>query len=231
MMKCVAIDDEPIALSIIEQYCKRLEDVEIVTFTDPIEGLKCVCNSSPDVVFIDIEMGDINGIELARKLPQGVCLIFSTAYAQFAIDGFELNAVDFLHKPFAFSRFERAIQKVANLKSLSQKTIATNSDITVKVEYHSVKINTSTINYIEAMDNYVRIHTSTSRPIISQMSMKSIEEILTQEDFMRLHKSYIVSRRSIESYTRTQVTLHDNSTLPIGRTYQNEFAEWISKVS
>ncbi len=134
-MRCVAIDDEPIALSIIEQYCNRLGGIELLTFTDPIEGMERIKLSTPDIVILDIEMGDINGLELARTLPAGVGLIFSTAYAQFAIDGFELNAVDFLHKPFAFSRFERAIQKVSLLKSINTPP---DSEITVKVEYHSV---------------------------------------------------------------------------------------------
>lgn len=228
-MKCVAIDDEPIALSIIEQYCKRLGGIELSTFTDPIEGMEHVNSSMPDVVLMDIEMGDINGVELARRLPEGVALIFSTAYAQFAIDGFELNALDFLHKPFSFTRFERAIQKTIHIRSLESNSLNADNEIVVKVEYQSVKVNTDSISHIEAMDNYVRIHIYNSRPITSQMSMKSIEEMLRATEFMRIHKSYIVSRGGVESYNRSQLTLRDGITLPIGRTYQSEFAEWISR--
>lgn len=110
-MKCIAIDDEPVALSIIRQFCQRSGDIELTTYTDPVEGLQRVKDVRPDLVFLDIEMGGINGIDVARQLPAGVFLVFTTAYAEFAVDGFDLDAVDFLHKPFSYSRFERAVEK------------------------------------------------------------------------------------------------------------------------
>ena len=113
-MKCIAIDDEP--LSIIEQFCKRCGDLEVTSYTDPITGLEKVKSSKPDIVFLDIEMGGINGIDIARELPAGIYLIFTTAYVEYAVDGFELNAIDYLHKPFSYSRFEKAIERVRRMK-------------------------------------------------------------------------------------------------------------------
>ena len=114
-MKCVAIDDEPVALSIIEQFCQRMGNLELNTFSNPETGMDFVSRSHPDIVFLDIEMNGISGLDLAKILPKGTFLIFTTAYAQFALDGFELDAVDFLHKPFSFSRFEKAVEKTRNL--------------------------------------------------------------------------------------------------------------------
>lgn len=119
-IKCIAIDDEPMALEIISSFCQRYGNIELTTFTNPIAGMELVRRTKPDILFLDIEMEDINGTELARDLPPGVMLIFTTAYAQYALDGFELNAVDFLHKPFSYSRFEKAVQKAVDLQTLQR---------------------------------------------------------------------------------------------------------------
>ncbi len=229
MIRCIAIDDEPIALSIIERYCQRRGDMEISTFSNPIEGIEQVRKIMPDLLFLDIEMGGVNGVELARDLPNGVHLIFTTAYAQFAIDGFDLNAVDYLHKPFSFIRFEKAVARVEQRIQMV-KSLGLDDEITLKVEYQSVRISRSSIEYVEAMDNYVKIMQPSARPILSQMSMKSIEELLPKEHFARIHKSYLVSRNAIASYSRTQIKLkHNNTVLPIGRTYQTDFMQWIKE--
>lgn len=114
-MRCITIDDEPVALSIIGQYCKRIGNTELSVYSDPILGMNSVAETKPDILFLDIDINGVSGIELAKTLPEGTYLIFTTAYAQFALDGFELNVVDNLYKPFSFSRFERAVQKVSNL--------------------------------------------------------------------------------------------------------------------
>lgn len=111
MIKCVAMDDEPIALKIIQEYCKRFGDIELQCFTSPIEGMACVMDTHPDIVFLDIEMNSHNGVELAKEIPEETCIIFTTAYSQYALDGFNVDAVDFLHKPIFYPRFEHAMQK------------------------------------------------------------------------------------------------------------------------
>ena len=228
-MKSIAIDDEPMALNIIAQFCKRMGDMELSTYTNPLAGWEQVKRIRPDIVFLDIEMGGVNGVELARELPAGVFLIFTTAYAQFAVDGFELNAVDFLHKPFSYMRFEKAVQKAVRLRSLlnmAETPVMNEEEITVKVEYKNVKIKLSTILYIEAVNNYVRFHIVDARPILSQMSMKSIMDLLPADKFIRVHKSFIVPRHRIASYSRTQVVLYNQDiTIPVGRAYADALRE------
>lgn len=228
-MKCIAIDDEPMALNIIAQFCKRMGDMELSTYTNPLVGWEQVKRTRPDIVFLDIEMGGVNGVEMARELPAGVFLIFTTAYAQFAVDGFELNAVDFLHKPFSYMRFEKAVQKAVRLRSLlnmAETPVMNEEEITVKVEYKNVKIKLSTILYIEAVNNYVRFHIVDARPILSQMSMKSIMDLLPADKFIRVHKSFIVPRHRIASYSRTQVVLYNQDiTIPVGRAYADALRE------
>lgn len=111
MIKCVAIDDEPIALSILQEYCRKYGEIELKCFTSPIEGMECVESFRPDIVFLDIEMNSHNGLELAKSLPAGTCLIFTTAFSQYALEGFEMDAIDFLHKPIFYPRFERSMEK------------------------------------------------------------------------------------------------------------------------
>ena len=168
-MKCIAIDDEPVALSVISQFCKRIGNIVLSVYSDPVVGMSRVTETIPDIVFLDIEMNGISGIELAKSLPEETCLIFTTAYAQFALDGFELNAIDYLHKPFSFSRFERAVQKAKDLlqmRNIVQKSTLPDVEITVKVEYQNVRIAVPDIQYIEAMDNYIKIYTMDARPCL-----------------------------------------------------------------
>ncbi len=229
MIRCVAIDDEPLALTIIEQYCKRRGGVELTLYTNPIEGFDAVCSNPPDLLLLDIEMGGVNGLDLARRLPKGLSVVFTTAYAQFAIDGFDLDAVDYLHKPFSYVRFERALSKVEDRLSYVRGEESV-EEIYLKLDYQGVKLELSTVSYVEAMDNYVKIHLTSGRPIIPQMSMKSVEELLPEDRFVRIHKSYIVPRHSIASYRRGQVTLrNDDVVLPVGRTYQADFVEWVER--
>lgn len=230
-MRCIAIDDEPVALAILSEYCGRFGEIELKCFSDPIIGMEEVKRSAPDLLFLDIRMGEISGVSLAKEIPGGTFLVFTTAYAQYAIDGFDLNAVDFLHKPFSYSRFCTAVKKAKQLKTLKElsgKPVLGDEEITVKVEYKNVKIRLSDIIYIEAMENYVRIHHLSSRPILSQMSLKGIQELLPSQ-FVRIHKRYVVPLYRVASYTRTNVTLHNaDATLPIGRAYYEGFIEVVT---
>lgn len=227
-MKCVAIDDEPMALEVIKSFCQRMEGVELDTFTNPLVGIEHVKRTHPDLLFLDVKMGEVNGVSLAKEIPQGTFLVFTTAYAQYAVDGFDLNAVDFLHKPFSFSRFEKAVNKVQQtikLVNYSATPPLEGQEITVKVEYKNVTVQLGSILYIQAMDNYVKIYTVDSRPVITQMSMKSLEAMLPENEFVRVHKSYIVPRHRIESYSRTQLTLTGGTEIPVGRAYADKLGQ------
>ncbi len=237
-MKCIAIDDEPIALSVIAQYCSRLEGLEVTTYTDPVDGLAAIRTETPDLLFLDIEMGDVHGVTFAKEVPPTTQIIFTTAYSKFAIDGYDLGVVDFLHKPFSFARFTKAVERakeriaaLANTKKTAPKEVE--EHITVRVEYRNVSVSLSQITYIEAMDNYIRIHTTTSsKPITSLMSLKAICTELPEQRFMRVHRSYIVARRWISTFTRSEITLQKStSKVPIGRIYSDDFLGWIANAN
>ena len=218
-ISCIAIDDEPLALLVIEQFCKRMGGLELETFNDPEQGLDAIARQKPQIVFLDIEMEGLNGIEIAHRLPSECCLVFTSAHAQYALDGFELNAMDFLHKPFSYERFERAIHKSL---VLLEKTC--DETITVKQEYNNVTISIDKIIYVETMENYIRIHLTDGNSIMSRMSLKTILDILPPQRFIRIHRSFLVAKNKISSFSRKEVCLSvkDKKALPIGRLYVNE---------
>lgn len=223
MIKCVAIDDEPIALSIIREYCKRYGDIDLQCFTSPAAGLDYVRVNRPDIVFLDIEMNSISGLALARELPRGVCLIFTTAYSQYALDGFNADAVDFLHKPIFYPRFERAMEKARAWMRPAREASARKT-ITLKVEHRNVLINLDDILFIEAMDNYVKIYRKELPMVMSQITMKEMETMLPPDRFVRVHRSFIVSLGEVESFTKRSVTFRKSDrTVPIGRKYVQSF--------
>lgn len=225
-MECVAIDDEPMALEIISSFCKRQGQLHVRTFTNPLEGLACVMREKPDILFLDVEMGDVSGVELAARLPKGTSLIFTTAYAQYAVDGFDLNAVDFLHKPFSYVRFEKAVQKALELRFLQRiasRPVFACEHITVKVEYRNTNIMLNDIVYIESLDNYARFHLQGESPLMSQVSLKKLQELLPSDEFVRIHKSFIVPLYRVASYNSKEVILNDGTLLPIGRNYWKDF--------
>ena len=219
MLKCVAIDDEPIALSIIEEYCRRHGGVELSTFTSPVEGMEFVYATHPDVVFLDIELNSHSGLDLARQLPSGTCLIFTTAYSDYALDGFNADAVDFLHKPIFYPRFERAIAKARKWVDASLPSVPTGT-ISLKIEHKNVVVNTSDILYIEAMDNYVKIYRKVKPMLLTQITMKEMENRLPASEFARVHRSYIVPLKDVEHYTSRLIRLRNlDIAIPIGRKY------------
>lgn len=224
MIKCVAIDDEPIALSIIQEYCKRIGGVELQCFTSPIEGMACVTETRPDIVFLDIEMNSHNGVELAKEMPPETCIIFTTAYSQYALDGFNVDAVDFLHKPVFYPRFEHAIKKAMVLLDARDVPTRRRDTITLKMEYKTVVVDVDDISYVEAMDNYVKVFRSGQSTIVSQITMKEMETMLPADRFIRVHRSFIVSLQAIEKFSNRQIFLKKSDRhIPVGRTYTESF--------
>lgn len=223
MIRCIAIDDEPIALKILQNFCERRGGINLETYSSPRVGMNRISETHPDIVFLDIEMSGTSGIELARELPEGTCLIFTTAYAQYAIDGFDVNAVDFLHKPYFYARFARAIDKAEERIKMHVAVATTRSSsakLLLKSGYKNVFVAVDEIIYAEAMENYVKVHMSDHRTIISQMALRSMEEMLPTDRFVRVHRSFLVSRVAVTSFSRTSVTLSGVSDpIPIGRKY------------
>ena len=233
MIKCVAIDDEPVALSIVDRYCRRRGGVMLETYSSPRAGMQRIDEWKPDIVFLDIEMNGMSGIELARRLPASCCLIFTTAYAHYALDGFEVNAVDFLHKPYFYERFDRAMQKAEQwlrMHDLLRVSESAARQLLLKSEYKNVTISVDTIVYIESIDNYIKIHLADGTSVLSKIPLRSIEEQLSQEEFVRIHRSFVVAKNRIASFTRSEVILEKNGkSLPVGKKYADEVMSRLGK--
>lgn len=223
MIKCIAIDDEPIALSIIREYSKKFGGVDLETYTSPIIGMERVLSVHPDIVFLDIEMNSHNGMALARELPAGTCLIFTTAYSQYALDGFNVDAVDFLHKPIFYPRFERAMEKA--IRWLGKNDTPPQRDtITLKVEHKNVIVDIDDITYVEAMDNYVKVFRNRSQMVMSQITMKEMESVLADGRFIRVHRSFIVSLNAIDKFSNRKIYVRNSDrAIPVGRKYIETF--------
>lgn len=223
MIKCIAIDDEPIALSIIQEYCNRYGDIGLETYTSPIAGMERIRSVRPDIVFLDIEMNSHNGMALARELPEGTCLIFTTAYSQYALEGFDADAVDFLHKPIFYPRFERAMEKAVRWLGKNDSDLRRDT-ITLKVEHKNVIVDIDDITFVEAMDNYVKVFRRGLQTVLSQITMKEMESILPDDKFIRVHRSFIVSLNAIDKFSNRKIYVRNSDRIiPVGRKYTASF--------
>lgn len=233
MIRCLVVDDEPLALDILEDYINKVPFLTLVkTTTSAIEGLSLVQSGAVDLVFLDVQMPELTGIQFL-KIINGKCdVILTTAYSQYALDGYELDVVDYLLKPIAFDRFYKAAQKVLQNSNHSHQTIAeapiaqkTHDFIFVKTEHKIQKIYLDDILYIEGLKDYISIFTKTER-IITLQNMKKMEESLPEKSFVRVHKSYIIALSKIESIERSRIQIGDKI-IPIGDTYRDYFFKQI----
>jgi DNA-binding LytR/AlgR family response regulator len=233
MIRCLVVDDEPLALDILEDYITKVPFLTLVkTTTSAIEGLSLVQSDAIDLVFLDVQMPELTGIQFL-KIINGKCdVILTTAYSQYALDGYELDVVDYLLKPIAFDRFYKAAQKVlqnSNLSNNSPIEIAipqkTHDFIFVKTENKIQKIYLDDILYIEGLKDYISIFTKTER-IITLQNMKKMEESLPSKSFVRVHKSYIIALGKIESIERSRIQIGEKI-IPIGDTYRDYFFKQI----
>ena len=221
-IECIAIDDEPLALDIIDKFCRRLGGMRLSVFCDPVEGLEAIRRTRPDIVFLDIEMDGIIGLDIASQLPEDTCFIFTTAYLRYALEGFDLDAVDYLHKPYSFSRFQVAVSKA--LRRIGRGSIKGSSQcIVVKKDYSNVSIPIDDIMYVEAVEGYSKIFRTSGECVISRILLKKMMELLPDESFLRIHRSFIVSRSKIKSYNKKEMMLVDGVTLPVGKQYAAAF--------
>ncbi|NRB60243.1 MAG: response regulator transcription factor [Winogradskyella sp.] len=234
-MNCIIIDDEPLAIDVIESYCNAIGSLNVsATFTNAIEALQFLSKNTVDLVFTDIEMPNISGIDFIKSLEGQVpYFIFTTAYSQYALEGFDMNATDYLVKPIPFPRFITAINRVRELKSLNdlaqssnvasagsiQKTL-TDDFIFIKSEYENLKVNLKDIKYIQGLKDYLKLHIEDSSPILTLMNFKQIQEKLPEEMFLRIHRSYIINVEKIESIQKNKVVLC-NERIPIGESFKS----------
>lgn len=240
MIKAIAIDDEKNALGIIKEFCGRIPDINLIeTFTDPMKALPYISeHSDTDLLFLDIQMTRLNGLVLAQKLPnKNTKIILTTAYPDYALQGYELDVIDYLLKPFSFLRFERAIQKARSFlgshnsfpeeKNFPRLSPALDDFIFIRTDYKTIKVNLIDILFIEGTGNYVTIHTSKSK-IMALQSMKTFEDQLMPYQFIRIHKSYIISLNTIETIAKNFVRIGDKE-LPIGESYKISFQKFINE--
>lgn len=219
-IKCVAIDDEPLALQLLTEYANRFPVLRMVqTFDDAIAGAGFLRQADIDLLFIDINMPDISGIDLVKSLQPKPAVIFTTAYRKFAMEGFELNALDYLLKPISFERFEKAVNKaIEYIEFREAQKKAPEQVLFVRSEYQLVKINLSDIEYIESVEDYIRIHLAGQKPVMTLMTMKHILEKLPADRFQRVHRSFIVALASIRSIVNRKIRL-SSAEIPVSDSY------------
>jgi DNA-binding LytR/AlgR family response regulator len=225
-MTCIAIDDEPLALRLLTRYCGQASDLQLLgAYTDPLQGLAHVRRAQPELLFLDVHMPDISGLHIAQTLPPQTLIILATAHKEYALEAFDLNVVDYLLKPFSLDRFLAACQK-ARLR-LPQADPADppahSPSLTFRANCRTVRLPHADILYIEACNNYVKIVTP-AKTYLPALSLKTIQNLLPETHFFRIHKSYIVALAHIRSFSRDQVVT-ERRALPVGRMYCKCFLE------
>tara|TARA_R110002049_G_scaffold97183_2_gene237087 strand:+ start:1120 stop:1827 length:708 start_codon:yes stop_codon:yes gene_type:complete len=233
-MRCIIIDDEPLALEILEDFISKIPFIELVaSCSSGFEATSVLQKQTIDLIFTDIEMPDYSGIDIIKSLDPKPMFIFTTAYSHYAVEGFNLNAIDYLVKPIPFHRFLKAATRAKNLLSLKEekdlpviKAEKKTQFIFVKSEYENLKINLCDIKYIESLKDYIKIYTDKDKPILTLSSLKSFEEKLGRSNFIRVHKSYIVSLKHIYSVQRNRIII-DDKWIPIGLNYKEDFIKKI----
>lgn len=233
-MKCIAIDDEPLALEVIERFSSKVAGIELIrTFQNPVEAVEFIQNESVDLVFLDIQMPDLTGIQFMQSIQVKPLVIFTTAYSQYAIESYELDAVDYLLKPILFDRFLKAVSKAQKVFKAGNQTAAptgtgeTSGDdfLFIKSDTRFFKVNFEDILYIEGMRDYIAVHTPNQR-ILTLMSMTKMLDKLPKADFMRVHKSFIIGLQHINLIQHNRVTINEKE-IPISNSYKEEFLKFV----
>ena len=241
MIKCIAIDDEPLALKKLVTYIKKIPYLELVAeCRSAIEAQQVIDQQQVEAIFLDINMPDLNGLDFAKSLEKdqrrGPVMVFTTAYSEYAIEGYKANGVGYLLKPYSFEEFKEAAQKVRDICEIRQQSTTEvsaeidNDVIYVKSDYRIVRISINSIRYIEAMSEYLRITCDDrDKPVIVLLSMKKIEEHLPDNKFMRIHRSYIINLSKISEVKKNHVVIEGGFSLPIGDNYKDVFMSYLNK--
>lgn len=233
MIRTLAIDDEPLALQQLASYVKKTPFLELVAAChSAFEARHYLEEDLIEVIFIDINMPDLNGLDFVRSLATPPIIVFTTAYSEYAIEGYKVDAIDYLLKPFGLNEFQRAANKVKRQYDLQHQVEVSNIDtddaIFMKTEHRVVRINLSDIIYIEGMSEYLKIHLEgRPKPLIVLLSMKKMEERLSPSSFMRIHRSYIINLKKIQEVNKNRVIMGTDDYLPIGDLYRESFNQYI----
>jgi two-component system, LytTR family, response regulator LytT len=232
-IKCIAIDDEPLALKQIGAYIKKTPFLELIALNNSgFEAMKCLNTNQVDLIFVDIDMPDLSGMDFVKSLKEKPYIIFTTAYTEYAVDGFKVDATDYLLKPIGYTEFLKAVNKVKNMVDLKANLSASKAapdHLFVKSEYKLMRIALADIKYIESMHEYVRIHLVSDKPVMTLVSLKSIEEQLPASKFMRVHRSFIVNLDRIKVVERNRIVFENSVYIPVSDQYKDAFQQFIDK--
>jgi len=233
MIKCIAIDDEPLALKQIAGYIKKTPFLELIKqFESALEAVPFLHENKIDLMFLDINMPDLSGMDFVKSLNNPPKVIFTTAYSEYAVEGFRVDAIDYLLKPIGYPDFLKAAEKA---KERFSTQIAEGAQVEsnekflfIKADYKILRINLSEIKYIEGMREYVRIHIELQKPVMTLMTMKKIEEYLPDKNFMRVHRSYIVNLEKITTIERNRIIFDDDVFIPVSDQYKEKFQDFLN---
>lgn len=232
-MNCIAVDDEPLALDLIEDFINKVSFLKLIKKCNRAsEAMEILQKENIDLVFLDIQMPNITGIQLIKSLQNCPQVIFTTAYTNYAVEGFELNVTDYIVKPFTFDRFLKAVNKAYSYYKLINNNKPDTQNIPldyifVKSDYQNVKINFDDILYIEGLSDYIKIYLKNNKRILTLLSLRAILEKLPENNFTRIHRSYIVSINKINSIQKNRIII-DDTRIPVGNHYKENFFKIIN---
>ncbi|MFT3794988.1 LytR/AlgR family response regulator transcription factor [Flavobacterium sp.] len=229
MIRAIALDDEPLALKVIESFCERVGYIHLEkTFTKTAEAHKYLRKQPVDLIFLDIQMPTQNGMEFYADIEQNVQVIFTTAFSEYAVEGFNVNATDYLLKPFSFDRFVQATGKVKHIHDSRNQGQTAEQYLFIRADYSLNKILISDISFIEGLDDYLKIHISGQKTIVARMTMKTILEKLPATEFVRVHRSFIVPISKIDK-VRNKIIYIGEEEIPLSASYEAAFLGMIGK--
>lgn len=237
-MKCVIIDDEPLAVELLEDFVRKIDSLELVsTFNNAIDAVSFINQNNVDLIFLDIQMPHFSGIEFLNTIEKKPLIIFTTAYSDYAVEGFNLGAVDYLVKPIPFHRFLKSVvraQQILNpaaaLQTIAETSTTPESEqdfMFVRAEYENVKMNFSEILFIEGLKDYVKIYTTDNKFTLTLISLIKLENLLSSKGFSRIHRSYIINIKHVKSIQKNKVLISDKR-IPISESYKTAFFEKIN---
>lgn len=234
MIKCLAIDDEPLALKQLSSYIDKTPFLEMVALCrSAFEAMEYLADNEVDLMFVDINMPDLSGMDFVKSLVQKPQIIFTTAYSEYAIDGFKVDALDYILKPISYTSFLKAANKANTWFELNRKQTepvqTTQDSIFVKSEYKMVRIVFSEIRYIESSNEYIQIHLTNSETVTTLIRLKGIEEQLPKDKFMRVHRSFIVNLDQVKMIERNRIVFDEKIYIPVGDQYKERFQEFVDK--
>ncbi len=233
-IRCIVVDDEPLAVEMLAAFIRKTPSLELTaTFTDPVLALSAIGEEKPDLVFLDIQMPDLNGLELSRLLPQDTRVIFTTAFRQYAFESYEVEALDYLLKPIRYQKFIESVSKAERWMEIRQASVRPERNrrfAFIKTDGEYRNIDFDQILYIEGMKDYVLIHLeSETEPIVTHMTMKAIEEKLPSDMFMRVHRSYIVALDKITAIDSCEDILIDRISVPVSDSYRKDIERYVKE--